>query len=253
MNLNLSNKYALVTGSSSGLGLGIAQTLHKEGCNVILNGRSETRLKKTVSKFTERARYLCGDVTSFEECARMAQTIKSEFKSIDILVCNVGSGGSVAPGCESPEEWRRVFDLNFFSTTNIVQALRPIMKMNGGTIVCVSSICGLEHISGSPIPYSVAKSALNSFVVNQSKFFGNFKIRINAIAPGNIIFQGSTWSKKMKNLPSKTKNYINQNVPLKLFGKPDDVSNMVLYLSSDKTKYITGSIFKIDGGQVRSW
>ena len=111
----------------------------------------------------------------------------------------------------------------------------------------------MENIKGAPIPYSVAKSALNSFVVNQSKFFGNFKVRINAIAPGNIMFNGSTWSKKMKKSPSNTKKYINKNVALKILGKTSDISNMTLYLASDEAKYITGSIFKIDGGQLKSW
>tara|TARA_B100001029_G_C14909023_1_gene365351 strand:+ start:179 stop:514 length:336 start_codon:yes stop_codon:yes gene_type:complete len=111
----------------------------------------------------------------------------------------------------------------------------------------------LEHIKGAPIHYSVAKSALNSFVLNQSKFFGSFKVRINAIAPGNIMFNGSTWSKKMKKSPSNTKKYINENVALKILGKTSDISNMTLYLASDEAKYITGAIFKIDGGQLKSW
>ena len=251
MNLNLSNKYALVTGSSSGLGLGIAQTLHKEGCNVILNGRSETRLKKTVSKFTERARYLCGDVTSFEECARMAQTIKSEFKSIDILVCNVGSGGSVAPGCESPEEWRRVFDLNFFSTTNIVQALRPIMKMNGGTIVCVSSICGLE-VLGAPLTYSCAKASLNHFVKGIARPLANEGIRINAVAPGNIDFPGSVWERKQKNNKKEVQKMLQEQVSLSRLGTPSEIGKLVAFLASAASSFSTGGIFVADGGQIRS-
>ena len=99
----------------------------------------------------------------------------------------------------------------------------------------------------------MAKSALNAFVANYSNFLGNFQVRINAIAPGNIIFHGSVWQRKMKNFSIKTKRYLEDNVDLKVFGTPNDVSNMVLYLSSDEAKYITGSIFKIDGGQHKSF
>jgi NAD(P)-dependent dehydrogenase (short-subunit alcohol dehydrogenase family) len=108
-------------------------------------------------------------------------------------------------------------------------------------------------VPGAPIPYSVAKSALNSYVLNQSKMFGKYKIRINAIAPGNIIFDSSTWQKKIKAAPNRIKKYIKENVSLNILGKPNDISNLVVYLASDDAKYITGSIFKVDGGQIRGY
>lgn len=135
----------------------------------------------------------------------------------------------------------------------MINCAQKILIKSKTSIICISSICGLENIQGAPIPYSVAKSALNSFVANHSKFLGKFQTRINAIAPGNIIFKGSTWSKKMRNSPIKTKKFLKENVALKSFGKPRDISNLVLYLASDETKYITGSIFRVDGGQVKSW
>ena len=251
MKINLEGKFALITGSSKGIGFNIAKKLQDNGCKVVINGRNKSKLN-SASKKLHNCIAIKGDVTNYKEAHKIIQKYKRHYKQLDILVCNVGNGKKIKEIADI-NELQKSFNVNFWSSINIIKSAEKILIKSKSSIICISSICGLEHISGSPIPYSVAKSALNSFVVNQSKFFGNFKIRINAIAPGNIIFQGSTWSKKMKNLPSKTKNYINQNVPLKLFGKPDDVSNMVLYLSSDKTKYITGSIFKIDGGQVRSW
>ena len=251
MKINLEGKFALITGSSEGIGFDIAKTLQDNGCEVVINGRNKSKLN-SASKRLHNCISIKGDVTNYKEAHKIVQKYKSYFKRLDILVCNVGNGKKINEIADI-NEWHKSFDNNFWSSINIIKCAEKILIKSKSSVICISSICGLEHVNGAPIPYSVAKSALNSFVVNQSKFFGNFKTRINAIAPGNIIFQGSTWLKKMKKSPIKTKKYINQNVPLKLFGKPDDVSSMVLYLSSDKTKYITGSIFKIDGGQVRSW
>lgn len=251
MKINLAGKFALITGSSEGIGFYIAKTLQENGCKVVINGRNKSKLN-SASKKLQNCFAIKGDVSNYKQANKIITNYKKHFKQLDILVCNVGNGKKINEIADI-DEWHKSFNENFWSTINIIKSAEKILIKSKSSIICISSICGLEHISGAPIPYSVAKSALNSFVVNQSNFFANFKTRINAIAPGNIIFQGSTWSKKMKKSPVKTKNYINQNVPLKLFGKPDDVSNMVLYLCSDKTKYITGSIFKIDGGQVRSW
>tara|TARA_B100000963_G_scaffold356741_1_gene377503 strand:- start:11509 stop:12264 length:756 start_codon:yes stop_codon:yes gene_type:complete len=251
MKINLAGKFALITGSSEGIGFHIAKTLQENGCKVVINGRNKSKLN-SASKKLQNCFAIKGDVSNYKQANKIITNYKKHFKQLDILVCNVGNGKKINEIADI-DEWHKSFNVNFWSTINIIKSAEKILIKSKSSIICISSICGLEHISGAPIPYSVAKSALNSFVVNQSNFFANFKTRINAIAPGNIIFQGSTWSKKMKKSPIKTKNYINQNVPLKLFGKPDDVSNMVLYLCSDKTKYITGSIFKIDGGQVRSW
>ena len=251
MKINLAGKFALITGSSEGIGFHISKTLQENGCKVVINGRNKSKLN-SASKKLQNCFAIKGDVSNYKQANKIITNYKKHFKQLDILVCNVGNGKKINEIADI-DEWHKSFNVNFWSTINIIKSAEKILIKSKSSIICISSICGLEHISGAPIPYSVAKSALNSFVVNQSNFFANFKTRINAIAPGNIIFQGSTWSKKMKKSPIKTKNYINQNVPLKLFGKPDDVSNMVLYLCSDKTKYITGSIFKIDGGQVRSW
>ena len=251
MKINLEGKFALITGSSEGIGFNIAKTLQDNGCEVVINGRNKSKLN-LASKKLNNCISIKGDVTNYKEAHKIVQKYKRHYNRLDILVCNVGNGKKINKIADI-NEWHKSFDNNFWSSINIIKCAEKILIKSKSSIICISSICGLEHIYVAPIPYSVAKSALNSFVVNQSKFFGKFKTRINAIAPGNIIFQGSTWLKKMKKSPLKTQRYINQNVPLKLFGKPDDVSSMVLYLSSDKTKYITGSIFKIDGGQVSSW
>ena len=251
MKINLKGKNALITGSTQGIGFDIAKTLQENGCNIVINGRSPSKLKLAKKKL-HNCLAIKGDVAKYTDANIIIKKFKKYFKKLDILVCNVGNGKQIKK-IPDINEWHRSFDINFWSSLNMISCAQNFLIKSKASIICISSICGLENIQGAPIPYSVAKSALNSFVANHSKFLGKFQTRINAIAPGNIIFKGSTWSKKMKNSPVKTLKFLNENIALKSFGKPRDLSNLVIYLASDETKYITGSIFKVDGGQVRSW
>tara|TARA_Y100000589_G_C26773856_1_gene474942 strand:- start:237 stop:614 length:378 start_codon:yes stop_codon:yes gene_type:complete len=124
------------------------------------------------------------------------------------------------------------------------------MKRDSGSIICISSICGLEVINGAPITYSVAKAALNAYVKGISRPLGKDGIRINAIAPGNILFEGSTWQHKLDDNPEIVEKMLKNNVTLNTFGRPIDIANLVLYLSSPISNFVTGSIFTLDGGQI---
>ena len=110
----------------------------------------------------------------------------------------------------------------------------------------------METIPSAPITYSVAKSALNSYVKAMSFPLAKKGIRINAIAPGNVNFKGSVWSKKIKKNPRKVKKMLVDNVPLEKFGSIEDVSNAVIWLSSKKSNFMSGTVIISDGGQTRS-
>ena len=125
---------------------------------------------------------------------------------------------------------------------------------NGSTeliILCISSIAGVEYLP-APTSYSVAKSALNAYVKSISFPLAKDKIRINSVSPGNIYFEGSVWSKKMEKSPDLVKSMLKDNVPLEKFGTPEDVANLVVWLSSDLSNFVTGSVMTSDGGQTRS-
>ena len=133
------------------------------------------------------------DVTDPAAALRVAHDVETRWGGIDILVCNVGSGASVPPGQETAAEWHRVMDLNLFAATNTIEAVRPIMQRGRGdrAIVCISSICGLAAL-GAPVTYSAAKAALNATVRGLARALALEGIRINAIAPGNIVFEGGS-------------------------------------------------------------
>ncbi len=251
MQLDLVGKTVLVTGASRGIGLAIAQTLHSEGCRVALNARHEADLRAATVQLTG-AIGVVGDVTKPTEAQKIVDEVLRAFGQLDILVCNVGSGRSVSPGNETADEWQRVFALNLWSTTNTVEAARVALAASQGVVVCISSICGLEIIPGAPVTYSTAKAALNAFVRGIARPLGKEGVRINAIAPGNILFDGSVWSSKLAEDVSAVQKMLSENVALGRLGNCKDVANLVAYLASPRSGFASGSIWTLDGGQARN-
>ena len=251
MDLNLNGKNVLITGSTSGIGLQIARSFYEADSNVILNGRNDLKLQNVINSMPGSCGFVA-DVTIPEEANNLINFVKNKVKSLDILICNVGNGKSVAPLEETYEEWQKSFAINFWSVTNVIQYSLELLTVNKGNIVCISSICGNESISGAPITYSCAKAALNHYVKTISKPLANKGIRINAVSPGNIIFNGSSWAIKRNNDEMFVESYLQENVPLKRFGIPEEISSIVCFLSSENAAFTTGSLFTIDGGQTKS-
>ena len=240
---------ALVTGSSRGIGRGIAQRLAAEGCRVAVNGRVLKAVAKVVCGLEDSIPAV-GDVSTPEGAAAVIEETVAVLGGLDVLVCNVGGGHSVPPGEETFDEWQRVFALNLWSTTNTVQAARPALTVSGGSIVCISSICGLEVVRDAPVTYSAAKSALHAYVRGIAWPLGGDGVRINAIAVGNILFDGSVWSDRMTLEGDKVRAMLKTQVALGRFGLPKDVADLVTFLASDHSDFATGAVWTLDGGQV---
>ena len=244
-------KTVLVTGSTRGIGRAIAEAFHADGAQVGFNGRNRELVDEAISG-RPRTVACPGDVSDPKIASRVVDRLLNEFGRLDVLVCNVGGGHSVPPGSESFEEWQRMFSLNLWSTTNMVEAARPLLARSNGSIVCVSSICGDEVIEGAPVTYSAAKAALNAYVRGIARPLGREGIRINAVAPGNILFDGSVWAEKLGDNPDGVQRMLDAETSLARLGTPDEVANTVLFVASTTAAFATGSVWTLDGGQRRT-
>ena len=249
MELEFNGKVALVTGSSRGIGRTIAETLYAEGCKVVINGRSREDLASAAEALPGTV-IAQGDISQPQEAKRVVDHALTSFGGIDILVCNVGSGRSMPPGEENYEEWQRVFAVNLWSATNMVEAARNALAERKGSVVCISSICGKEVVFGAPITYSVAKAALNAYVRGIARPLGKQGVRINAVAPGNIMFDGSVWSRKLAEDAGAVEAMLERDVALGKLGAPRDVAELVAYLASPRAGFATGGVWTLDGGQL---
>jgi NAD(P)-dependent dehydrogenase (short-subunit alcohol dehydrogenase family) len=248
----IKDKRILVTGSSSGLGFEIAKFMIDGGAKVVLNGRDTERLSGASKKLLN-APCAQGDVSDPASCLSIVQNTARMLGGLDCLVCNVGSGRSVLPGKETIGEWKRVFDVNFWSAVNVIDAAVPELEKAKGSIVCISSICGVEVIPGAPVTYSVAKAALNAFVRGMSRPLAEKNIRINGVAPGNLMFPGSVWESKYKENKEKVCRMLKSDVPLRRFGNPEEIAKVVAHLGMGQDNFATGSIWVVDGGQTRAF
>jgi 3-oxoacyl-[acyl-carrier protein] reductase len=251
MNLELGGKVALVTGSSRGIGLAIAQALDREGCQVALNGRHEASLAAAAAGFESPPLVTVGDVSLPAEAARVVNEVLATHGRLDIVVANVGSGRSVPPGREDHAEWQRVFAVNLWSTTNTVEAATAALAQSKGCVVCVSSICGHGVIPGAPVTYSTAKAALHAYIAGIARPLGAQGVRILGLAPGNILFPGSVWERKLREDADAVDRMLRTEVPMARLGRPDEIGDLVSYMASARCSFATGSVWTLDGGQCR--
>lgn len=251
MNLDLKGKNVLITGSSRGIGFGIAQQFSKENCNVVLNGRADNG-QLALGSITG-SHYVAGDVSTEEGAKNVVNEAVKILGTLDIVVCNVGSGASVKPGQETFAAWHKSFAMNFFSTTCTVEAATSHLEKSSGVVICISSICGCEVIPGAPVTYSVAKAALNAYVRAVSRPLGDKGIRICGLAPGNVLFDGSVWDRKMSEDARGVEDMLEQNVALKALGNPEQIASLTTFLASTKSNFTTGSVWVVDGGQTRAY
>lgn len=258
MDLHLQNQVAFVAGSSRGIGRAIAATLLAEGANIVLTGRDEPSLRAAAAELTtpatqDRILAVRGDFTHAETIARALDLTVKHFGHLDHLVANLGTGSGKPGWDQAEEEWHRLFELNFFASTRLTQAALPHLLRNthGGSILYVSSIVALEA-TPAPLPYSAAKAALNNYAKNLARQLGSQKIRVNTIAPGNILFPGGSWERHLANRREAVEHMLQTEVPQGRFGTPEEIASLAAYLCSSQAAFATGSCYVMDGGQTRT-
>lgn len=248
---------ALVAGSSRGIGKAAAEQLLRDQFHVCVTGRTAEVLEKTHAELAqafgaEQVMSFSGDLTAADDIAECFRTVTARWGKLTTLVANLGSG-SGKPGWDQPDhEWDRLFRINFFGSAKLAQAAIPfISAAGGGAIVFISSITGLEA-TGAPLPYSAAKAALINYSKNLSRQVAARGIRVNCIAPGNVLFPGGTWERNLAERETEVKAHIEAEVPLHRFGRPEEIAELVGFLCGERSTFMTGSCVVMDGGQTRS-
>jgi 3-oxoacyl-[acyl-carrier protein] reductase len=258
VNLSLQNRVVLVGGSSRGIGKAIAAAFLREGCRVCITGRSEAPLSKALAEFEvefgrECVISFCGDLTESNVIEQALHRTHSLWRRLDVVVANYGSGTG-KPGWQlESAEWERLFRMNFFGSVNLAQAAIPLLAENQhGALLFIASITGVEA-TPAPIPYSAAKAALINYSKNLASRVAKLGVRVNCIAPGNVLFPGGTWERRLEEDKDKVMQMIDSSVPLARFGTSDEIAGVAVFLCSGAATFITGACFKADGGQTRSY
>lgn len=248
MHINFKDKIVVVVGGTRGIGLAISKSfLVLDAIVHIISRHSNIDLEKILKlEYENKVFFHIADSTVESNL----QNVANEIGDFDILVSNVGSGKSDSKSINDSNVWNLSWDINFTSSLNSARVFSPFIN-NSGVITFISSISGIENLN-APTEYGVAKSAIITF----SKILSHKlapRIRVNAVAPGNIYFKDGTWDLKNAENPNLVSEMLENNVPLKRFGKPEEVADLVLFLSSEKAEFITGSCITIDGGQTKSF
>lgn len=246
--MNLKGKTALITGSGRGLGKSIALKFAKMGANIVLNDISTSdSVDCTAQEFIEAGYNVLvtkGDIRNLSEVEDMMKKAVDTFGSLDILVNNAGITRDMLMIKMKEKDWEDVISINLtgaFLCTKV--AARIMMKQRNGKIINISSVAGVMGNPGQA-NYSASKAGLIGLTKSTAKELAARNITCNAVAPGLIL------SKMTEVLPEKVKeNYLN-SIPLGRFGTPEDVANVVGFLASDDSNYVTGQVIHIDGGLV---
>lgn len=240
-------KVAIVTGSTRGIGRQIAITLAKEGYNVVINYTNNEELALEVKAICDEYNesiIVKGDISNFDESEAIVIKSMARFGQIDLLVNNAGitKDGLVLRMTE--DDFNRVIDVNLKGTFNMSKHVSKVMfKQRFGKIINMTSVIG-EIGNAGQSNYAASKGGVIALTKSLAKEFAARNITVNAIAPGYVITDMTSV------LSEDLKNGILANIPLKRFGEPKDIANVVKFLASDDANYITGQIINVDGGMV---
>lgn len=247
MDINLSNKTAIVTGGNLGIGAAIALKLGECGANVALVARAHREEAEAVARQIHesggKAIIVPADISNFQAAEDTVKKVIEEFGHLDIMVNNAGINWDGVIWKMTEEQWDKVVNVNLKGYFNYIRAVSPIFReQQSGRILNVTSINGMRGKFGQA-NYAASKAGIIGLTKTVAKELGKYGINVNAIAPGLIE------TDMMKNADASVREAALEDIVLKRIGQPEDVANLAAFLCSDLARHITGEVIKVDGGQ----
>ena len=254
MDLGLSNNVAMISGASRGIGRAIALGLAAEGCRLSLCARGREPLEATAQEVRRAGVDVLAtalDVTQEAEARSWVEATQQHFGGIDILINNVGGSRPGGNLDASRSDWQAGFALNFFSALDLCRLVVPSMEdRKAGCVINITSIYGREW--GGPMTYNASKAAMISLSKEMARALAPKGIRVNSVAPGSILFPGGAWEQRQKENPAGIAAFVKAELPAGRFGKPEEVADVVVFLASERSQWVSGACITVDGCQSRS-
>ena len=257
MDLGLKDRTIFVAGASRGIGLGIVEACLAEGAKVAITARGAEALEQTRAELAtrhgeDRLWAMAGDMRDTATIEKALAGAEAALGPIYGAVANVGLHPCPLGAEVDDETWDAGFSQNLGSAWRLARGAYRLMQPRGeGSILFISSIAGLGAL-GSPLTYGTAKAGMNHLTKELAKITGASNVRCNAIAPGNIIFEGGTWQERMDGPRAQNwQRWIDREVPMKRYGKPEEIGSVAAFLMSPQASFVHGAVVPVDGGQTK--
>ena len=261
MDLALRDKACLVSGGSRGIGRAIALGLAAEGARVAVVARGADGLADVAGALAahggpggpggDRHATIAADVTTPEGAAAAVDGAVAAFGGLDVVVANVGKSFARTAQEMDDTDLARSLDMNLWSTARVALRAIPHLAARRGNLVFIASLWG--HEAGGAPGYNVAKAGVVALAKALARDHAASGIRVNSVAPGSILFPGGGWHRRQQADPAGIAAFVAREIPSGRFGTPEEVADVVVFLASERARWIQGACIAVDGGQARAF